>query len=52
MSQHPKVKFRVLFLSKRFAIIADCTAQRGSDIVGLMKRASANASRAGGAPLG
>lgn len=46
ISQHLKVKFKVLFFSKRFTIIADYTARPGSDIVGLMKRAEGNASRA------
>ncbi len=52
MSQHLEARFKVLFFSKSFAIIADYTARRGSDIVGLMKSASANASRVGGAPAG
>lgn len=46
ISQHLKVKFKVLFFSKRFTIIADYTARPGSDIVGLMKRAENNANRA------
>ena len=50
MSQHLKVKFTVLFLSKRFSIIADYTARRGSDIAGLMKAASAYASRGNETP--
>ena len=40
MHQRLNAKFRVLFFSKSFAIIADYTARRGSDIAGLMKRAS------------
>jgi len=46
ISQHLAVKFKVLFFSKTFTIIADYTARPGSDIVGLMKSAKDNASRA------
>jgi hypothetical protein len=52
LNQRLKVKFKVLFFSKSFAIIADYTARRGSDIVGLMKSASASTSRVGGAAPG
>jgi hypothetical protein len=46
MSQHLNVKFKVLFFSRRFAMVADYTARRGSDIAGLMKRASSYANGA------
>ena len=45
LSQHLNVKFKVLFFSKRFTIIADYTARPGRDIVGLMKSAAANVNR-------
>jgi len=47
MSEHLNVKFKVLFVSKRFTIIADYTARHGSDIVGLMKSAAAKVNRVG-----
>jgi hypothetical protein len=50
MTQHFDVKFRVLFFSKTFTIVAGYTAQRGSDIVGLMKSAFVTANRVSGAP--
>ena len=49
LSQHLNVKFKVLFFSKRFTIIADYTARPGRDIVGLMKSAAANVNRASSA---
>jgi hypothetical protein len=45
LSQRLNVKFKVLFFSKSFAIIADYTARPGSDIVGLMKSAAADVNR-------
>ena len=50
MTQHFDVKFKVLFFSKSFTIVAGYTAQRGRDIVGLMKSAFANATRVNGTP--
>ncbi len=43
LNQRLNVKFKALFFSRNFTIIADYTARHGSDIVGLMKNA-ANAS--------
>jgi hypothetical protein len=52
ITEHLKVKFTVLFFSKRFTVVAGYTAQRGSDIAGLMKSAFADKPRVSGAPQG
>jgi hypothetical protein len=41
--QYFKVKFKVLFFSKRYTFIADYSARPGNDIVGLIKRGGAEA---------